>query len=114
MKASLEENIKDIEQNQLNLISEFEGLRSSSERIALEARSIGYFKEDEGIIVAEGYNIKQRAYPLGKLVNIEIERKSRKPLFRGISIGVVLFSLIVVFISTKSSENIKKRRPQRA
>jgi hypothetical protein len=114
IKSSLETNILLIEDNHRALTNEFEGLRSSTEQIALEARSIGYFKENEGVIIAEGYSIRKRAYPLGKVVEIDLEKESKKPLFRGISMGAVLCSLIVVFITAKSDGNIKKRRPQRA
>jgi len=109
IKYELENNITVIEKNYEILTNELEGLRTSAERIALEARNIGYFRKNEGIIIAEGYNVKKQYFTLGKLVNVNYDKGPRKPLLRGISIGAILFSLILVFIIPKRNEDNQKR-----
>ena len=103
MKVELETNIEIIEENYEILSNELRGLRNSAEKISTEARSIGYYRENEGKIVVDGYEGRKRFYTLGKLVSIDYSEKSRKPLFRAAAFSVILVSLILIFLFTKRS-----------
>ena len=108
MKQELEKNIEIIEENYAILSNELTGLRNSAEKIAVEARSIGYYRENEGIVVVDGYEGRKNFYTLGKLVTVDMKEKPRKPLFRAASFAALLLSLIIVLISTKRKNNNKK------
>lgn len=103
MKNELQLNIEIIEDNYETLSKELSGLRNSAERISIEARRIGYYRDNEGVIIIDGYEGRKKFYTLGKLVTVDDTEKSRKPLFRAVSLSTVLVSLISVFIFTKRS-----------
>ncbi len=110
MKVDLKKNIEAIEKNYEKLSKELSALRSSSEKIIVEARNIGYYKENEGIIVVKGYEGRKNFYTLGKLVKIDYKEDTKKPFFRAISFGAVLSSLIVVFLCTKRANGTTQRK----
>jgi len=101
MKNELQFNIEIIEDNYETLSKELSGLRNSAERISIEARRIGYYRENEGIIIVDGYEGRKNFYTLGKLVTVDDTEPPRKPLFRAVSLSTVLVSLIIVCIFTK-------------
>jgi cell division protein FtsB len=103
MKHELQLNIEIIEDNYETLSKELSGLRNSAERISIEARRIGYYRDNEGIIIIDGYEGRKKFYTLGKLVTVDDTENSRKALFRAVSLSTVLVSLIIVFIFTKRS-----------
>lgn len=108
MKEDLRKNIVMIEKNYDTLSKELTGLRNSKEKIALEARSLGYYRENEGVIIVDGYEGRNNFFALGKLVNIESPERNRKPLFRAVAFAAVLLSLIFILIFSKKQNGNKK------
>ena len=90
-KESLESNIEDLQGVRKTLKGKTESLQSDPETLALSARDMGYYRENERIIYLEGYNSKKNLYVVGELMR-PFSRDTVNPLvFRvfAVIVGVV-------------------------
>jgi hypothetical protein len=67
-REELERNIAELELLHQDLLQDLEALGSDPERIALQARQLGYFREEERLIRLEGYNPPKSVYKVGKII----------------------------------------------
>jgi len=67
-RNSLEENIKDLEQINQQLLNDIDALGSNSEIVALQARELGFFKDDEQVIRIENYSARGNIHQVGRLI----------------------------------------------
>jgi len=110
-RETLVKNIAEIEENQEELALELFSLKRSVEKVALEARNIGFFRENEGIIEISGYEQPRNFYTLGRLLAPSKKAAFKKPLFRTISIGVIILSFIVLLLHKRRKNGRSHRKP---
>jgi len=103
------ENISELEKLNGDLISEFERLRTSDELITLKARELGYIKDNEIMVKTSWEENRRNFYSIGRLLKNDFFMKSRKPMFRTISIGtaIVFFLLFLILLQRKNHDHKK-------
>jgi cell division protein FtsB len=67
-KERLQQNIADLQDVQVSLGTEFDGLQKSSEKIGLSARKLGYFQPEEHRVVVEHMKLGNSYYVVGELL----------------------------------------------
>lgn len=92
-RAQLERNIDELEATNARLLQELESLRSDPERLRLQARELGYFREDEYVIRVEGAPAARNSYAVGRV--ILREPSSPKPVWVFRAVGLGLPALLV-------------------
>ncbi len=97
-REMLEENIETIKENHEVLAAEFEGLKSNAETLALQARNIGYYRPEEGVIEVEGFSPKKNFYPVGKLLRYSSPVPFKKAGFRTVSLAIILLTVILALV----------------
>jgi cell division protein FtsB len=87
-RGSLQDNIDDLQQVNGELLSEVQALGSDAERLTLQARELGYFREGEKVIRISDEARSKTTYTVGKVLH----RRAKKPRadwpFRAIGIGL--------------------------
>jgi cell division protein FtsB len=104
-KSMLLENIAELNIINQKLKSEQEVLKTDSEIIKLLSRDLGYYENDDNIIMVEGYPEKRNFHEIGKLIintekNIEINI-----VFRILTYIVPLIVFILLSIFWKKEKN---------
>ena len=92
----LTENIDNLERINDDLNGKFEELATDPERIRLQARELGYFREDEKVLAVEGFPRKRTFFEVGKVVK-KIPLKRRTSVW--IRLLQVLAPITVFFLS---------------
>ena len=99
-QRSLRENISDLERINGELLSEVRALGSDAERLTLQARQLGYFREGEKVIRFSDSARSKTTYTVGKV----LRRKAKQPQadwpFRAVGIGLPVV-LILVSVSVR-------------
>lgn len=67
-RNSLEANIKELEQINRQLINDIDALGTNPDIVALEARELGFFKDDEQVIRIENYSARGNIHQVGRLI----------------------------------------------
>lgn len=90
-REELAGNIEDLELLHRDLLYDLEALASDPERIALQARQLGYFQEQERLVRLEGYSPPRSVYTVGKILRRlpASENRSGDRLFRLLGAGAV-------------------------
>lgn len=90
-REELAGNIEDLELLHRDLLYDLEALASDPERIALQARQLGYFQEQERLVRLEGYSPSRSVYTVGKILRRipASESRSGDRFFRLLGAGVV-------------------------
>ena len=103
-QESLQENINDLERMNGELLAEVQALGSDAERLTLQARELGYFREGEKVIRISSEGRKKSAYTVGKV----LRRKAKPPRadwpFRAIGVGLPAL-LLLVSVSVRRGKN---------
>lgn len=102
-QQELSENVASLEQTGRELQAEADAYRSNAERIAAEARSVGYFREDSGLVRVEGFTPERRSIVAGRLMERRPVAENHLPLLRWISIGVGLLLYLVLTLTRRES-----------
>ena len=76
-RAQLAANIEELKRINSGLRREVESLGSDPERVALEARRLGYFREDQHVVRFRGRTPPPGSYTLGALVRVRAPRERR-------------------------------------
>ena len=76
-RAQLSANIENLKRINSELRWEVESLGSDPERVALEARRLGYFQEDQRVVRFQGRTPPPGSYTLGALVRVRVPRERR-------------------------------------
>ena len=77
-KARLESNIERLEDRQSELSAEARSLQTDADRIRVEARKLGYYRDNEGVVRLKGYDPQAVATSPGALVKRPAERRDRR------------------------------------
>jgi cell division protein FtsB len=103
-RESLQDNIEDLEHINSELLSEVQALGSDAERLTLQARELGYFREGERVIRISDDSRRKRTYTVGKI----LRRKAKQPRadwpFRAIGVGLPVL-LVLVSVSVRRRKN---------
>jgi cell division protein FtsB len=76
-RAQLAANIEELKRINLGLRQEVESLGSDAERVALEARRLGYFREGQRVVRFQGEAPRPSSFTLGALVRVQAPRERR-------------------------------------
>jgi cell division protein FtsB len=77
-RGRLETNIERLEDRRAELSAETRSLRTDADRIRVEARQLGYYRDSEGLVRLEGYDPQAVATSPGALVKRSPERGDRR------------------------------------
>ncbi len=109
-RETLIKNIAEIEENQEELEGELSALKSSVEKVAVEAREVGYYRVNEGIIEISGYRQSKNFYTVGRLLAPSQKPALKKPVFRTISISVIILSFILLLFHKRRENGHSSRK----
>jgi cell division protein FtsB len=76
-RAQLAANLDELRRINAGLRREVESLGSDPERVALEARRLGYFREGQRMVRFQGEAARPSSFTLGALVRVEVPRERR-------------------------------------
>jgi hypothetical protein len=83
----LSQNVVALENRGNELEDEAEAYRSDPGRIAVEARAIGYFPPEAGLVRIQGFSPERRTIEAGRLIAQRPAPPDRLPLIRWIALG---------------------------
>jgi cell division protein FtsB len=97
-RAQLAANIEELKRINSGLRREVESLGSDPERVALEARRLGYFREDQHVVRFRGRTPPPGSYTLGALVRVRAPRERRDwPLkLAGILLPLAAYAVLAI------------------
>lgn len=107
-RNSLEANIRDLEQINQQLLNDIDALGSNPEIIALKARELGFFKDDEHVIRIENYSARGNIHQVGRLIYKAEGRATKDILIKISALFLLLFFYLFSHIVLK--ENAGKCR----
>jgi cell division protein FtsB len=87
-RGQLAANIEELKRINSGLRREVESLGSDPQRVALEARRLGYFREGERVVRFQGEAPQPSSFTLGSLVRVQLPRGRRDWIWK--VAGVVL------------------------
>jgi cell division protein FtsB len=76
-RGQLAANIEELKRINSGLRREVESLGSDPERVALEARRLGYYREGQRVVRFQGAAPRPSSFTLGALVRVQIPRERR-------------------------------------
>ncbi len=100
-RVRLESNIERLEGRRTELSSETRSLRTDADRIRVEARQLGYYRENEGLVRLEGYDPQAVATSPGALVKRSAERGDRRDyaaIIRAVAASAGLLALFAMLL----------------
>jgi len=103
-RGSLEENIDNLEHTNGQLLSEVQALGSDAERLTLQARELGYFREGERVIRISDNSRPKSIYTVGKVLHRKIKKPRTDWPFRAIGLGLPVL-LVLVSVSVRRRKN---------
>lgn len=109
-RGSLQVNIDDLESINSELLTEVQALSSDPERLTLQARELGYFREGERVIRIADDTDRRSTYTVGKV----LRRKAKQPRadwpFRATGVGLpVLLALVSVSVRRRKNRETGNR-----
>ena len=109
-RGSLQDNITDLEGINSELLSEVQALGSDSERLTLQARELGYFREGQRVIRISDEASRKNTYTVGKVLH----RKAKQPRadwpFRATGLGLpILLALVSVSVRRRKNRETGNR-----
>ncbi|HOV62566.1 MAG TPA: septum formation initiator family protein [Spirochaetia bacterium] len=107
--TALSENITELNAIHGELNQELEELKSDADRIALEARALGYFRANEGIIRVPGYTAAEKSYSMGSLITHYETPKKEPEFLRAATLSAFLLSYILLSIGRGTDGYSQKR-----
>jgi len=106
---TLRDNITELERENERLLRRIEDLRTRSEVIVMEGRSIGLYRASEGVIRVVGYpnpsSLRESSRP-GRMVGSIAEGPNHYPWIRAVALSV---GLLVLAIGMMWSKNAPRR-----
>jgi cell division protein FtsB len=106
-RGSLQDNIDDLERINGELLTEVQALGSDPERLTLQARELGYFREGERVIRFADSSSRKSTYTVGKVLHRKAKQPQEDWPFRatGLVLPVLLALVSVAVRRRKSREN---------
>ena len=94
-RGTVQKNIDELEQINSELLAEVQALGSDPERLTLQARELGYFREGEKVIRISGYERGRNYYTVGTI----LRRKPKPPRadwpFRAVGVALPFLLALV-------------------
>ena len=103
-RGALEDNIDDLERINGELLSEVQALGSDPERLTLQARELGYFREGEKVIRISDAASRKSTYTVGKVLHRKAKRPRADWPFRATGLGLPML-LALVSVSVRRRKN---------
>ena len=102
----LDENISELAERNMELEAEVQSLLSDPERVRLEARSLGYYADNEGVIKYSGRSVETRSVTLGRILRERMERNDARSVLRAaaLAVAVVCYIFLTYRKSTHGAE----------
>jgi cell division protein FtsB len=108
-REKLAKNVSELKKHNLELKDELTALQESPEKVTLNARVLGYYEEDEGIIRPEGYKKEESFYSVGRNIKGELQYNANEELFRTLSISLgCIFFLFLALFGRKRDNSLKR------
>jgi len=108
-RAALEKNIEELKKINSELRSEVESLGSDPERVALEARRLGYFREGERVVRFQGEPPQQSYHTLGSLIRVSAPRTRQDWIWKASGLLVPLLAWVAVQLRRRSVRHEGRR-----
>lgn len=105
----LESNILELEAANARLRDDLEALRSDPELLRLQARELGYFREDEYVVRVEGATAPRNSYAVGRIILREPSLPKPAWVFRGVGLGLPAL-LVLRRLLLPLLRNLRRRR----
>jgi len=90
------ENVSNLEERQLQLTAKLEALRSDPESVIIEARTLGFYRSDEGAIHIKNLEPAEKMLEAGNVLHLRPPKPSNQNPHRIIAI---VAGLLVPFLS---------------
>ncbi len=109
--VKIQTNTLKMDQIREKLEAEVQGLRDDTGTIALEARSLGYYSKNEGVLFVDGYRPQKRILMLGSLYKKFRGRHMSISFIRYVSlfVGLLVFLLLLIRGRRKSVYTYRQR-----
>jgi cell division protein FtsB len=109
-RGSLQENIGDLERINSELLSEVQALGSDAERLTLQARELGYFREGERVIRISADSSRKSNYTVGKVLRRKAKKQRADWPFRATALGLpILLALVSVSVRRRKNRETGNR-----
>ncbi len=107
----IENNTAQMEKINKRLEAEVQSLQDNPEAIALEARTLGFYSEYEGVIYFDGYKPQKKVFPLGSLYKGFNERHTSILFIRYFSLtsGLLVFLLLMMLERKKNVYPLRQK-----
>jgi len=102
--GSLQDNIDDLERINSELLSEVRALGSDAERLTLQARELGYFREGERVIRISDDSRRHSTYTVGRVLRRKTKQLRADWPFRATGLGLPVL-LVLVSVSVRRRKN---------
>jgi cell division protein FtsB len=89
-RGQLRANIEELKRINSGLRREVESLGSDPERVVLEARRLGYFREGQRVVRFQGKNAPPSSFILGSLIRVQMPRERRDWIWKLAGVAVPL------------------------
>ena len=110
LNRRLESNLEDLYRKRGQLVSRLSDMRSDSEAIAIEARSMGLYNQGERVLLSEGLGEPNVLPEAGSLLSIEpLLPRRRKDGFRYAAAAVGVIVLLFGLISQRTANAYQTR-----
>lgn len=108
---NIENNTAQMEKINKKLEGEVLSLQSDPDTIALEARRLGYYPANDGVIYLNGYKLQKKVFPLGSLYKGFNERHTNILFIRYFSLtaGLLVFLLLMMFERKKNVYPLRQK-----
>jgi len=90
------ENVGSLEERQLQLTAKLEALRSDPESVIIEARTLGFYRRDEGVMHIQNLEPAETALKMGNALYLRPLKPSNQNPHRIIALAA---GLLVLFLS---------------
>ena len=94
-RGSLQDNIDDLERINGELLSEVQALGSDAERLTLQARELGYFREGEKVIRFSNSSRSKSTYTVGKVLRRKANKLQADWPYRAVGMGLPVVLIVV-------------------
>lgn len=109
-RSALAVNIEQLKQINSRLRREVESLSSDPERIVLEARRLGYYREGERVVRFEADPAPRSSFVLGTLVRVNLSFERRDWIWKLLGIALPVAAFILTWVRQGRGQHAPGRR----
>jgi cell division protein FtsB len=106
-KKELAANVAALEERNHKLDAELESERTSQERTAVLARSIGLYRPGDKVVRLEGRQPRAELYAVGDYLKMSKKDESRSAVLKAIAAAVAAFVVAFAFVASRAG----RRKP---